>query len=322
LNELGLILIAAILSGIAVAAAAHAAFRPTIRLAPRLRPYTAVSRSLLGGAVAPLDWGPGQGVLGNSSLLRLFGPLLIEIARRVGSFLEWASDEQLDRKIRQAGMFTRAAPARRVQEYRVRQILTAVSGAAAAGALGAALARPTLMVLALIVAGFAGGAAYWRSRIDRAIEVRRVRMEIELYTINQQLALRVRIGGGVVSAVRDLVNRGRGAIVEELREALQLIRGGMPASRAFGIIADGTPEPHAARMYQVLATAEERGSDLAGALLALSEDIRDDRREALRRLATKRRAAMLIPIVGLMAPIMILFVAAPLPWIVFKGLGS
>lgn len=188
--------------------------------------------------------------------------------------------------------------------------------------MGLLLARPTLMVLILAVTGFVGGAAYWRSRIDRAIEVRRARMEIELYTINQQLALRVRIGGGVISAVRQIVNRGRGAVIDELREGMRLIQGGMPASKAFWRLADLTPEPHAARMYQLLSSSEERGSDLAEALLAMSEEIREDRREALRRLATKRRAAMLIPIVGLMAPIMILFVGAPLPWIVFRGLGG
>jgi pilus assembly protein TadC len=95
----------------------------------------------------------------------------------------------------------------------------------------------------------------------------------------------------------------------------------MPAGAAFRRIADVTPEPHARRCYQVLATADERGSDLAAALLSLSEDIRDDRRDAIRRQATRRRALMLIPIIGILAPILILFVAAPLPWIVLRGFG-
>ncbi len=126
----------------------------------------------------------------------------------------------------------------------------------------------------------------------------------------------------MISAVRQLVERGRGAVVEELAEAMRSIQGGMPASQAFQRIAATTPEPHAARTYQLLASSEERGSDLAAALLAISEDIREDRRDALRKRATRRRAAMLIPIVGMMAPIMILFVGAPLPWIVFRGLGG
>jgi tight adherence protein C len=241
---------------------------------------------------------------------------------RVGSLIEATTEEQLARKIRQAGLFTGTGDLQRVQEYRIRQLATALVGAVLAAFLGLLLARPTLMVSILAVTGFTGGAAYWRSRIDRAIDQRRSRMEIELYTINQQLALRVRIGGGVVSAVRQLVARGSGAVVGELREAMRMIQGGMAASQAFWRLAETTAEPHAARMYQLLASAEERGSDLAEALLAMSEDIREDRREALRAIATKRRAAMLVPIVGLLAPIMILFVGAPLPWIVFRGLGG
>ena len=50
---------------------------------------------------------------------------------------------------------------------------------------------------------------------------------------------------------------------------------------------------------------------------ALSEDLRDARRDEMRRTATKRRAAMLVPTIAVLAPIMLLFVAAPLPSIVF-----
>src|SRR5680860_1034039 len=106
----------------------------------------------------------------------------------------------------------------------------------------------------------------------------------------------------------------------ELAEALRLHRSGMPASEALAHIAHMTPEPHAARTYWLPSSAEERGADLAGALLALGEDVREARREAIRRAATKRRAAMLIPTIAILAPIMLLFVAAPLPSIVFGGL--
>jgi hypothetical protein len=60
----------------------------------------------------------------------------------------------------------------------------------------------------------------------------------------------------------------------------------------------------------------ERGSDLAAALLAIGDDLREARREALRKASVKRRAAMLAPTIGVLAPIMLLFVAAPLPSIV------
>jgi hypothetical protein len=60
----------------------------------------------------------------------------------------------------------------------------------------------------------------------------------------------------------------------------------------------------------------ERGADLAEGLLALSAQLREARREAVRKQAVRRRAAMLLPTIGILAPIMLLFIAAPLPSIV------
>jgi hypothetical protein len=51
-------------------------------------------------------------------------------------------------------------------------------------------------------------------------------------------------------------------------------------------------------------------------LLALSGDIRDARREQVHKDAVRKRAAMLVPTIAILAPIMLLFIAAPLPSIV------
>ena len=109
------------------------------------------------------------------------------------------------------------------------------------------------------------------------------------------------------------VKNAEGEVVTELRDALQVHKAGTRASAAFRRIADLTPEPYCARTYGLLAIAEDRGADLADALLSLSEDVREARREAIRRSATKRRAAMLIPTIAILAPVMLLFVGAPLP---------
>lgn len=141
-------------------------------------------------------------------------------------------------------------------------------------------------------------------------------MRIEIYTVNQLLAMRVRAGGGVFQAVKAITSRGRGEVVTELIEALRLHRAGWSGPDAFRRIAELTPEPFCARTYRLLAAAEERGADLGGALLSLSEDVRETRREAIKRTATKRRAAMLIPTIAILAPVLILFVAAPLPYLI------
>ena len=142
------------------------------------------------------------------------------------------------------------------------------------------------------------------------------RIRLELYTVNQLLAMHLRTGAGPMQAVQRLADRGHGVVCGELRDTLTWIRSGMAESAAFRHAAEITPEPNATRTYQLIAAGVERGVDLAGGLLALSEDLRDPRREQLHKEAVRRRAAMLMPTIGILAPIMLLFIAAPLPSIV------
>ena len=134
--------------------------------------------------------------------------------------------------------------------------------------------------------------------------------------MNQLLAMHVRTGAGPMQAVQCVVTRGRGAVVEELADILAWTRHGTSEAEAFRRAASETPEPSAARTYQLFATGTERGADLGSALLALSADIRDARREEAHKEAVRRRAAMLVPTIAILAPIMLLFIAAPLPSIV------
>jgi tight adherence protein C len=131
--------------------------------------------------------------------------------------------------------------------------------------------------------------------------------------------MHARVGGGVVQAMQRVVDRGHGAVVEELADVLRMHRSGQRIVDALEQAARTTPEPNAARTYKLLANGVEYGADLAEGLRALSEDIRDQRAEAIRRAATKRRAAMLLPIIAVLAPVMLLFIAAPLPSIVLGG---
>lgn len=315
----GLPFVAALAAGVFVALLVGWLVRPRARLAGRVRPYSVVARSMLGRS---FDMEASTGtVVPETAFGRVLGPPLAAAADRFGRLIDSTSETALSLKLRQAAMLTDTAPERRLQEYRMRQFLLAALGAVGGFFVGIASNRSTVFILLLAIAGFAGGGSYWRGKVDRAIEARTARMRIELYTVNQLLAMRVRVGGGVVSAVRAVVERGRGPVVDELAEALRLHFSGMSAGASFRHIAELTPEPHARRTYQVLATADERGSDLAEALLALSEDIQEDRKEAIRRQAVRRRATMLIPIIVILAPILLLFVGAPLPFIVLRNLG-
>jgi hypothetical protein len=65
-----------------------------------------------------------------------------------------------------------------------------------------------------------------------------------------------------------------------------------------------------------MASTWTAGGD-ADALLALAEDLRAARREDLNRIMAKRQTAMALPLVMVIGPILILFVAAAIPHVVF-----
>ena len=316
----GIDLLVSIFSGVSAAALAALLVPPARRLAPRVRPYTVISRTNLGRSPDVLSVAVPGPIMGAGVVARLFGPMVVALAGRFGKLVEATGDEGMALKLRQAGLFNDLPEDVRLQEYRIRQLGTTVAASALGGIVGSVVGEGASLAVLLGVLGFVVGATRSRAAVDRAIEERRDRMRIEIYTINQLLAMRIRVGGGVVQAVHQLALRGTGAVVDELGEALRLHRIGMPAAEAFNRIATTTPEAHSARTYALLAAADERGADLGEALLALSEDVREGRREAMKRQATKRRAAMLIPTIVILAPVMLLFVAAPLPSMIFGNL--
>lgn len=239
-------------------------------------------------------------------------------AERVGDVIDGLSREGLLRRLRQARMFQDSEdPA---AAYRLRQLGSVAVTTSAAGLAGVMVGMPPSTIAAMTGLGLVVGGTRQRGRLDRAIQQRCSVMAIEIYTVNQVLAMRVRAGGGVIQAITHLAARAQGEVATELREALRMHRAGLPASEAFRRIADETPEPACARTYGFLALAEERGTDLADALLSLAEDVREARREAIRRTAVRRRAAMLVPTIAVLAPVMLLFVGAPLPSLVL-GFG-
>jgi Flp pilus assembly protein TadB len=258
---------------------------------------------------------PGRSVA-TGPLGAVFGPILSGLATRVGRLLERSGEKVTVLQLRQAGWYRDLPEEETLAAFRMAQLRSIAIGAALAFGVGQFLGLAPVPRIVLVGLGLVIGATRQKGTLQAAIARRRERMCIEIYTVNQLLAMRVRAGGGVVHAVQDVVRRGEGEVVSELADALRLHRSGWRAGDAFRRIAELTPEPFCARTYRLLATAEERGADLAPALLDLSEDVRETRRETMRRSATKRRAAMLVPIIAILAPVLLLFVAAPLPYLI------
>ncbi len=311
----GLVL-TALLTGALAATLARLLVPPTPRLADRVRPYTVAARTALG---RPADVGAvaRPGLTRGGVLRRLLGPPVERLLAALTRIVDTSADGELLVALQHAGMLEDVPEGRRVQEFRFRRLAGGLAGGAGGLGAGLALRLPAAAVVLLALAGAAAGASRPKARLDRAVEQRRARMRIELYTVNHLLAMHVRVGGGVAQALRRICERGNGLLVDELSDILHTHEAGTPLSEALARAARTAADPAVARTYRLLATGAELGADLGEALLAHSEDVREARREALRRTAVRRRAAMLVPTVGILAPVMLLFVAAPLPSLVF-----
>lgn len=296
--------LAASMSALAAALLLRLLIPPPRRLHGRVDPYLSPTLSRL----------TRHGEVG--AVRSVFGPMVRDLANWVGRVLDRSGSTVTLLKLRQGGWFPNQSEAETITGYRLAQLRALVVAVLLALAVGQILGATTAVRIVLVGLGAVVGSTRTRGRLDKAIETRRETMKVEVYTVNQLLAMRVRAGGGVIHAVKATTDRGAGEVVAELAEALRLHRSGWSGPDAFRRIAELTPEPFCSRTYRLLASAEERGADLAGALLSLSEDVRETRRESIKRTATKRRAAMLVPTIAILAPVLILFVAAPLPYLI------
>lgn len=299
-----LAILAAAATSLAVGLVVASVVPPPRRLRGRIEPYLTPSQGLTAGAGA-------SGWLGS-----VFGPILRDLADWVGTRLDRSGAGTTLVRLRQAGWFKGMPEDRMLGAFRAMQLKSLALAVVSSLLVGQVLGLSITMRTILLGLGIVIGGSRVRGKLERSIESRRELMKIEIYTVNQLMAMRVRAGGGVIQAVKSTVERGSGEVVAELDEALRLHRSGWRGPDAFRRIAELTPEPFCSRTYRLLAAAEERGADLAGALLSLSEDVREMRRESIKRKATKRRAAMLIPTIAILAPVLILFVAAPLPYLI------
>lgn len=287
--------------------------KPPRRLGNRVAPFTQLNRSRLGrgadlAAIGTLDIDAPQSALG-----RVFGPMGHSLATSLSQVIDAGDDATLSLRLRQAG-FIDTSPS----QYRLRQLAYTV-GAAMGFALFGLLIGSTVLTLVGFFGGGLWGATIWRSRVSKGIKTRRERMRIELYTIAQLIAMQMRTGHGSVAAVQEVTSRGHGPVIRELSESLSWMSGGMAQADAYEKLSQDTPEPAAGRLYRALADGVRSGGDLASTLLTISDDLRSERREELERTATKRRGAMLIPTIVFMAPVVLLFLVAPIPRLLFGG---
>jgi tight adherence protein C len=290
--------------------------RPLPALEPRLRPYVQLRRTRLGqradvSAALAIDTTASYG-----PFRRIFGPIIDGFANMVARLVDSGDEEEIARRLRHAGLIDVSA-----REYRISQagraLLGVVGGVVAGLWLGAVFGGSGFWAVMGVGLGVGWGLTSARSRLNAAIEARSQTMRLELYTVAHLLTMLARANHTPSMAIRQVIDRGRGPVVEELREAQSWVASGLTLAQAMERLSQDTVEPAAARIYRILGEASQQGSDVAESLMTVANTLRAERREEIERLGTRRKGAMILPTLLVMAPVVFLYVVAPIPRFVF-----
>ncbi len=202
-----------------------------------------------------------------------------------------------------------------VERFRAEQVLWGAVGGGAALALsvlglivGSGSILVTVLVVAIATATGVLARDWWLSHQARE---REERMLMEFPTIAELLALSVAAGEGAIAALERVARLSRGELSNELRRCLADARAGANLPDALAGLADRTGLPSLARFVDGIVIAVQRGTPLADVLRAQAQDVRENGRRAVMEEAGRREIAMMIPVVFLILPVTVVFVAFP-----------
>lgn len=228
----------------------------------------------------------------------------------------WGGADVVARRLRQAGMV------QDVVRFRGAQLGWAVAGLVAGGALAVAatLAGRGGPILALIPPLLAVAAAVaCEQRLTLAARRRVSRIEDELPTVLEFLALCLAAGEGLRDALRRVGEVGSGVLTAELRGVVLASGTGSSLPEALTELARSAEVPALSRAVEHLVAAIDRGAPIAHVLQEQAVDAREDAKRALLEAAGRKEILMLLPLVFAILPLSVLF--AVFPGIVMLKLG-
>lgn len=271
------------------------------RLVMRVAPYVRDVTDPAGRTPVP------RGVSDPASGLVTFARTLWRSARRRLSTLIGGNQDA-------AARLERAGWGISVEEYRGRQLAVALVATAAGGALGAwafSTGRASALVFVLAVAAALVGFVGVDAVLSRAIAVRRRRIEEELPTVLDFLALCLAAGETLPRAVHRAADVGSGVVAGELARVGRDVATGSPFPVALAEASARVDVPALSRAVSQLLSALDRGVPAVSVLNDQASDAREDDRRRLLEASGRKEVAMLFPLVFLILPLSVLMAAYP-----------
>lgn len=228
------------------------------------------------------------------------------------------SSASVARRLAQAGTPSDAA------SFRARQLAWALAGLLAGGIAvvaftlggrvsGGLIVLPPLAALA--------GFALCDILLTRAATARVARIEEELPTVLEFLALCLSAGEGIMDSIRRVADVGAGELTDELRRVAVAVGTGSSLPESLHRMSTGLEIPALSRAIDQIVAAIDRGAPLSQVLQAQASDAREDAKRRLIERAGRKEIYMLVPLVFLILPLSVLFAVFPGIFMLRLGIG-
>ncbi|QAY61068.1 type II secretion system F family protein [Microbacterium protaetiae] len=232
-----------------------------------------------------------------------------------------SGSDAVARRLRQAG---RRADREGVAGFRSRQLAWGLTGllcGAVVAVIVALSGRFTAAAAVLPLLTGVAGAALCDVVLTRAARSRAARIEEELPTVLEFLALCLAAGEGIVDSLRRIGRVGAGELTTELRAVVLAVGTGSSLADALTASARGLQVAALTRSVDHIVAALERGAPLAQVLQAQATDAREDAKRGLIERAGRNEIRMMLPLVFLILPISVLFAIFPGVFMLRLGIG-
>lgn len=201
-----------------------------------------------------------------------------------------------------------------VAGFRGQQLAWAVVGAAA-GAIAltvfAAAGRFSPPAVVLPVLGAVAGILARDLVLTSQAKARTARIEEEIPTVLEFLALCLSAGEGVLGSVRRVSTIGSGELTAELRTVTIEVDTGSTLPDALTAMTRRLQVPALTRAIDHTVAAIDRGTPLSQTLQSQASDAREDAKRTLIETAGRKEVLMMIPLVFGLLPLSVLFAIYP-----------
>ena len=211
-----------------------------------------------------------------------------------------------------------------VVAFRGRQLAWGIAGLAAGGfaavliiiagreVVAAVLIPPICAVIAVVL---------YDLRLSAATSARVARLQEEIPTVLDFLALCLSAGEGIYDSLRRVSEVAGGELTAELRRLVLAVSTGSTLSDELLRMAARVDVDSLTRSVDQVAAALDRGAPLAHVLHAQALDAREDAKRVLIERAGRKEIYMLIPLVFLVLPLSVLFAVFPGIFLLRLGVG-